>query len=49
MSNALYYGLGFRTFNVIDDYNREALVIENRHLAAGRAAHPRLCAPARNP
>jgi putative transposase len=27
MSDALYYGLRFRTFNVIDDYNREALVI----------------------
>jgi putative transposase len=28
MSDALHYGLRFRTFNVIDDYNREALVIE---------------------
>lgn len=28
MSDALYYGLRFRTFNVIDDYNREVLAIE---------------------
>jgi putative transposase len=28
MSDALYQGARFRTFNVIDDYNREALVIE---------------------
>lgn len=28
MSDALYQGLRFRTFNVIDDYNREALAIE---------------------
>jgi putative transposase len=28
MSDALYSGLRFRTFNVIDDYNREALAIE---------------------
>lgn len=28
MSDALYGGLRFRTFNVIDDYNREALTIE---------------------
>jgi putative transposase len=28
MSDALYHGLRFRTFNVIDDYNREALAIE---------------------
>ena len=28
MSDALYYGVRFRTFNVIDDHNREALAIE---------------------
>ena len=28
MSDALYHGTRFRTFNVIDDYNREALAIE---------------------
>ncbi len=28
MSDALYDGRAFRTFNVIDDYNREALRIE---------------------
>jgi putative transposase len=28
MSEVLYCGLKFRTFNVIDDYNREALVME---------------------
>jgi putative transposase len=28
MSDALYYGSRFRTFNVIDDYNREVVVIE---------------------
>ena len=28
MSDSLYYGRRFRTFNVIDDHNREALVIE---------------------
>lgn len=28
MSDALYSGLRFRTFNVIDDFNREALAIE---------------------
>lgn len=28
MSDALYDGRGFRTFNVIDDYNREGLRIE---------------------
>ena len=28
MSDALYHGMRFRTFNVIDDYNREALAIE---------------------
>jgi putative transposase len=28
MSDALYQGMRFRTFNVIDDYNREALAIE---------------------
>ena len=28
MSDALYYGTRFRTFNVIDDFNREALAIE---------------------
>jgi len=27
MSDALWSGRGFRTFNVIDDYNREALVV----------------------
>ncbi len=28
MSDALYHGRRFRTFNVIDDYNREAIAIE---------------------
>ncbi len=28
MSDALYYGVRFRTFNVIDDFNREVLAIE---------------------
>lgn len=28
MSDALYYGSRFRTFNVIDDFNREAVAIE---------------------
>ena len=28
MSDALYHGARFRTFNVIDDHNREALAIE---------------------
>lgn len=28
MSDSLYYGSRFRTFNVIDDYNREAIAIE---------------------
>jgi len=28
VSNALYYGTRFRTFNVIDDHNREALAID---------------------
>jgi putative transposase len=28
MSDSLYYGRRFRTFNVIDDHNREALVVE---------------------
>ena len=28
MSDALYHGVRFRTFNVIDDHNREALAIE---------------------
>lgn len=28
MSDALYQGVRFRTFNVIDDYNREALAVE---------------------
>ena len=28
MSDALYHGSRFRTFNIIDDYNREALAIE---------------------
>jgi len=28
MSDALYHGMRFRTFNVIDDFNREGLVIE---------------------
>ena len=30
MSDALWSGRRFRTFNVIDDYNREALGIEIR-------------------
>ncbi len=28
MSDALYHGMRFRTFNVLDDFNREALAIE---------------------
>jgi putative transposase len=28
MSDALYKGTRFRTFNVLDDFNREALAIE---------------------
>ncbi len=28
MSDALYHGSRFRTFNIIDDFNREALAIE---------------------
>ena len=28
MSDALYNGVRFRTFNVLDDFNREALKIE---------------------
>jgi putative transposase len=28
MSDMLYYGTRFRTFNIIDDFNREALAIE---------------------
>lgn len=28
MNDALYHGTRFRTFNIIDDYNREALAIE---------------------
>ena len=37
MSDALYCGLRFRTFNVIDDFNREALTIEiDTSLRAGR-------------
>lgn len=28
MSDALYHGMRFRTFNVIDDFNRESLAIE---------------------
>jgi len=28
MSDALYFGTRFRTFNVLDDFNREALAIE---------------------
>jgi len=28
MSDALYHGTRFRTFNVLDDFNREALAIE---------------------
>ena len=29
MSDALYGGLRFRTFNVIDDFNRESLAVES--------------------
>lgn len=37
MSDSLYYGPRFRTFNVIDDHNREALAIEiDTSLRAGR-------------
>lgn len=31
MSDSLYSGRRFRTFNVIDDYNRESLAIEIDH------------------
>ncbi len=30
VSDALYHGMRFRTFNVQDDFNREALAIESR-------------------
>ena len=37
MSDALWCGRRFRTFNLIDDYNREALTIDvDRSLPAGR-------------
>jgi len=37
MSDALWCGQRFRTFNLIDDYNREALTIDvDRSLPAGR-------------
>ena len=37
MSNALYSGQRFRTFNVVDDYNRECLGIEiDTNLSAAR-------------
>lgn len=37
MSDALWSGQRFRTFNLVDDYNREALTIEvDRSLPAGR-------------
>ena len=37
MSDALWSGQRFRTFNLIDDYNREALTIDvDRSLPAGR-------------
>jgi putative transposase len=40
MSDALWSGRRFRTFNVIDDYNREALRIEiDTSLPASRVAH----------
>ena len=37
MSDALYSGQRFRTFNVVDDYNRECLGIEiNTNLPAAQ-------------
>ncbi len=37
MSDALWCGRRFRTFNVVDDFNREALAIEvDLNLPAGR-------------
>ena len=40
MSDVLYDGRKFRTFNVIDDYNREALMIMPSHtLPATRITH----------
>ena len=38
MSDALYNGVRFRTFNVLDDFNREALAIEIAYIASERAA-----------
>jgi len=40
MSDALYHGTRFRTFNIIDDFNREALAIEiDTSLRAERIIH----------
>lgn len=36
MSDALYYGTRFRTFNLIDDRNREAMAIDMASLRAPR-------------
>jgi len=37
ISDALWDGRKFRTFNVVDDYNREALAVEiDRNFPAGR-------------
>ena len=55
MRDTLYSGRSFRTFNVVDDYNREALAIEvDTNLPAGRVlrvldrlAEERCCFPER--
>jgi putative transposase len=40
MSDALWYGRRFRTFNVVDDFNREALtIVVDFSLTAERVVH----------
>jgi len=39
MSDALYNGMRCRTFNVLDDFNREALAIEDTSLPSQRLVH----------
>ena len=41
MSDSLANGRAFRTLNILDDYNREALWIEvDTYVLTGRACHP---------